>query len=136
MSLAFEGSVFCHAPPLRVWKLLYDPVRFRGWWSGVRRSEPCPDGVNLYLEHGEGPFPMHIATATEASRVVIRCMATDDLYTWMLEQEGQGCRVRVRVEVAEDEAGRLRARHDGLLASLPRLAAAAERDADCPPAGP
>ncbi len=126
--VAFEESVFCHAPPLHVWKLLYDPVRFSDWWSGVQRSEPSRDGVNFYLEEGTAPFPMHIATAREASRVVIRCMATDDLYTWVLEPHPDGCRVRVRVEVAEDETERLQARHDGLLASLPRLAAAAERD--------
>lgn len=110
-----------------MWKLLYDPVRFSAWWAGVQRSEPTRDGADFYLAQDQGPFPMHIATTAEASRVVIRCTATDDLYTWVLEPEDDGCRVRVRVEVPEDGADRLRARHSGLLVSLPRLAALVER---------
>lgn len=41
----------------------------------------------------------------------------------------RGPAIRMRVEVAEDETDRLQTRHDGLLASLPRLAAAAEHGA-------
>lgn len=127
--IAIEESMLCHAPPLHVWKLLYDPARFSEWWSGVQRSEPSRDGANFYLgEQREGPFAMHIATARESSRILIRCMATDDLYTWTLEPHPEGCRVRVRVEVAANEAERAQARHDSLLASLPKLAAVAKRD--------
>lgn len=126
--IAIEESMLCHAPPLHVWKLLYDPARFSEWWSGVQRSEPSRDGANFSLgEQREGPFAMHIATARESSRIMIRCMATDDLFTWTLEPHPKGCRVRVCIEVAVDDAVHVRARHESLLSSLPKLADVAKR---------
>lgn len=126
--LSFEDSVICKAPALQVWKLLYDPVRFSQWWSVVQRAEPTPDGAVCYTgEHADDAHPVHITTVRDGSRVLIRCLLTDDTYTWVLEPHPDGCRVSVRVEVAGDAAQRLQERRDDVLTSLPRLAGAAQQ---------
>ncbi|MBA0125110.1 SRPBCC family protein [Haloechinothrix sp. YIM 98757] len=122
---SFEESVICRAPPLEVWKLLHDPARVPEWYSGVAHATTTPDGAILYLgDREEDAYPVRIAPESERSRVLIRCLITDDLYTWSLEPHPDGCLVRVRVDVAAEPVDE---RRDGVLASLPKLAAAAER---------
>lgn len=126
--LAFEESMVCRAPAVEVWKLLHDPVRFLDWWADLSHIEATPDGATLYLDgQPAAVFPARVTAGRDGSQVVMDCLATDDVYTWTLEPHPDGCLVTVRVEVADGEPERLSVRQAGVLASLPRLAAAAER---------
>jgi len=31
----FDDSAVSDAPPVAVWKILYDPARFPEWWAGI-----------------------------------------------------------------------------------------------------
>ncbi|SNR80172.1 hypothetical protein SAMN06265360_12030 [Haloechinothrix alba] len=122
---SFEESVICRVPPLEAWKVLHDPVRVPEWYFGVEHATATPDGAILYLgDREEDAYPVRIAPERESSRVLVRCLITDDLYTWSLEPHPDGCLVRVRVDVAAAE--HFDECRDGVLASLPKLAAAAE----------
>jgi uncharacterized protein YndB with AHSA1/START domain len=121
-----EESVTCRAPAVEVWKLLHDPARFTEWWAGVSRVEATEGGATLYPD-GQAATPTRITAGRDGRQVVISCLMTDDIYTWVLEPHPDGCRIAVRVEVADGDAERLSQRHAGVLASLPRLVAAAER---------
>lgn len=125
-----EEGVLCRAPAVQVWKLLHDPGRFVEWWAGVGRAEPMNGGAMLYPDAWPGlAVPTRVSAGAEDRRMVLNCLLTDDVYTWMLEPHPQGCRVVVRVELPEGEESRLGTRRAEVLASLPRLAAAAERAA-------
>ncbi len=121
-----EESVTCRAPAVEVWKLLHDPARFTEWWAGVSRVETTADGATLYPD-GQSASPTRVTAGRDGRQVVISCLMTDDVYIWTLEPHPDGCRITVRVEVADGDAERLSQRHAGVLDSLPRLAAAAEK---------
>ena len=60
----------------------------------------------------------------------ISCLMTKIGHSWMLEPAGEGCLVRVRVDVPEAEAGKwLEQQREEIRSSLPRLVAAAEKAA-------
>jgi hypothetical protein len=124
----FEETVVCRAPALQVWKLLHDPTRFPEWWVGITRSQPTADGAVVQhsaWEHGD--LPLFVTATRDSPGVVIRCPATGRVYSWALEPHPDGCRVRVRVEVPDGQYEQLRLRRETMLATLPQLAATAER---------
>lgn len=127
----FEETVVCRAPALQVWKLLYDPARYPEWWAGITRSEPTAGGAVVQHEAWEhGDLPLFITATRDSPGVVIRCPATGKVLSWALEPHPDGCRVRVQVQVPDGEHELLRTSRESILATLPRLAAAAEAAAE------
>ena len=126
---AFEERARCGAPAVEVWKLLYDPERFPAWWAGMDRVETCADGrvVRYMSEWPDFAYPTAVTSRAEDGRVVISCLLSDIAHTWTLEPAPEGCAVRVRVELPEEEAVRLEPLRDETRASLARLVALAER---------
>ncbi|HEX6327375.1 MAG TPA: hypothetical protein VFZ72_12460 [Jiangellaceae bacterium] len=123
-ALSFEESAICRAPAIEVWKLLHDPIRFTEWWAGVTRIEPTADGVAMYT--GGAPIPTRVTAGPSGSSVVINCLASEDVFVWTLTPHPDGCHVTARVEVSDGDEKRLSSRRDMIVASLPRLVAAAE----------
>lgn len=129
-----EESALCRAPALEVMKLLQDPLRYREWWEGLTDAQPTTDGMTRWMGASPGtPIPTRIDLRRAAGGVVLRCELTGIVHVWMLEPAGGGCRVRLRAAVPAQEASRwLTQQRAELRASLPRLVAAAERDAGMP----
>jgi uncharacterized protein YndB with AHSA1/START domain len=127
----FEAEALCRAPAIEAWKLLYDPKRFPDWWAGLARVEAGDDGeLTRYMEAWpDFAYPTHVSARQEGSRVVVSCLLSNIVHEWSLEPAAEGCLVRVRVEVPEDEAARLEAVRAETLPSLERLVAVAERTA-------
>ncbi len=127
---SFDESALCRAPAEEVWKFLYDPARYPLWWAGMDRIEERAEGPSRYMQALPGvPIPTRIETVG-GGRVVISCLMTKIGHSWMLEPAGEGCLVRVRVDVPEAEAGKwLEQQREEIRSSLPRLVAAAEKAA-------
>ena len=125
---AFEETAVCRAPAEEVWKLLHDPARFPEWWAGVERVDVSGDGVARYMEEWpDFAYPTRISESLEGGRVTVSCLLSDISHNWALSPAESGCRVEVRVEVPDAEAGRMEAAREEMRASIPRLVAAAER---------
>ena len=126
----FVERAQCRAPAEEVWKLLHDPGRFGEWWGGWERTEePSADGT-LTRYDARWPdfaYPTQVSTRREESRVVVSCLLSDILHEWTLEPAPEGCAVKVRVEVPEEEAARLDGVQDDVRVALGRLVARAER---------
>lgn len=132
--LEFEESITCRAPAVEVWKLLHDPSRFPEWWSGLARvTRDGEGGVTRYMkEWPDFAYPTRVRAS--GGRVVVSCLLSTIEHEWTLEpgDEAGSCVAHVRVRMPEEEAPRLQGLRDEMRASLPRLAAAAERSAGLP----
>jgi uncharacterized protein YndB with AHSA1/START domain len=137
---AFDDDTTSAAAPLEVWKILYDPLRFAEWWSGlasVRPGDACGGGgdVTVWPEgYPDFPMPQLVDTRTEDRRVVVSCTVSDLVFDWHLAPAGAGTRIGVHVEIPEREAARLAAQRAVVSASLRRLAELAEAATAGPPA--
>ncbi|MBI2684273.1 MAG: SRPBCC family protein [Actinobacteria bacterium] len=125
-----NASILCLAQADKVWKLLHDPRRFPDWWAGVARVEASADGhVARYMaEWPDFEYPTRVETSADGGRIVISCLISDIAHEWRLEPAPEGCRVRARVVIPDDESHRAAALSDELDASLSRLAEVAERE--------
>ena len=130
----FDDEITTAAPPVAVWKLLYDPLRFPDWWSGFADATPGdarggPGDVTLWLDgYPDFPLPQRIEVTRPDHRVVVSCTVSDLVFDWFLEPASGGTRIAVHVEIPEQEAQRLATQQEVISASLRRLAALAETD--------
>jgi uncharacterized protein YndB with AHSA1/START domain len=127
---AFDDTATVHAAPEEVWKLLYDPSRFPEWWAGIASVEDVDGGGFTVYPEGYPDFPMPQALRTDRSgrHAVISCLVSNLRFEWRLEPVGDDTRIRVHVEIPEEEAKRLddqRRVVSRSLANLARVAAAA-----------
>lgn len=126
----FEQSAPCRAPAVEVWKLLYDPARYPEWWDGMERIETGPAGTTRHMGALPNmPIPTRVEPAGDGSRVVISCLLTQIAHEWTLEPAVEGCTVRVRVTIPEDQHDWLEQQRAEIGGSIRRLAAAAEEAA-------
>lgn len=125
----FDDAVTTSAAPEDVWMLLYDPMQFPQWWSGVATTTYGGDGDYTMFVDGYPDFPMaqQLDTAPEGNRVTISCMVSDIKFQWRLEPLPDGTRISVHVDVPEREAARLQMQRGIIEQSLHRLAALAQQ---------
>jgi uncharacterized protein YndB with AHSA1/START domain len=124
----FDDSATTAAPVEEVWKLLYDPTRMVEWWEGVERVDGDGyDGEGNLTIYPDGypdfPMPQELRTAADGRGLTISCLVSYLVYEWRLESLDAGTRIRVHVEIPEEEAHRLEAQRAGVSASLRSLAA-------------
>jgi hypothetical protein len=124
----FDDSTTTTAPPLEVWKILYDPMRFPEWWSGFAQVAPGdalggPGDVTVWPEgYPDFPMPQLVETRAQDQRVVVSCTISDLVFDWKLELTPPGTRISVHVEIPEKEAERLATQREVVSSSLRRLA--------------
>ena len=123
----FDDSTTTSAPVEEVWKLLYDPARMVEWWDGIERVEPCGDGdITIYPDgYPDFPMPQELRTAADGRGLTISCLVSSLVFEYRLEPLDPGTRIRVHVEIPEEEAHLLEAQRAGVSASLRSLAALA-----------
>jgi uncharacterized protein YndB with AHSA1/START domain len=123
----FDDSATSEAPVEEVWKLLYDPARMVEWWEGIERIEPSGEGdITIYPDgYPDFPMPQELRTAADGRGLTISCLVSYIVFEWRLEPLDPGTRIRVHVEIPEEEAHRLEAQRAGVTASLRSLAALA-----------
>ena len=123
----FDDSATTSAPAEEVWKLLYDPARMVEWWEGVERVEPSGDGdITIYPDgYPDFPMPQELRSAADGRGLTISCLVSYLVFEWRLEPLDAGTRIRVHVEIPEEEAHRLESQRAGVSASLRSLAALA-----------
>jgi uncharacterized protein YndB with AHSA1/START domain len=123
----FDDSATSEAPVEEVWKLLYDPARMVEWWEGVERVEPTGEGnITVYPDgYPDFPMPQALRTAEDGRGLTISCLVSYLVFEWRLEPLEPGTRIRVHVEIPEEEAHRLETQRAGVSASLRSLAALA-----------
>ena len=124
----FDDSATTTAPVEEVWKLLYDPARMVEWWEGVERVDgDGHDGQGNLTIYPAGspdfPMPQELRTAADGRGLTISCLTKYLVYEWRLEPLDAGTRIRVHVEIPEEEAHRLESQRGGVSASLRSLAA-------------
>jgi hypothetical protein len=129
--LEFSLTATTTSPAEEVWKLLYDPYRFCEWWDDTVRVDDGADGslTRYTAEWPDFAYPTRVTTRSDGARVVISCLLSDIVQEWSLEPDGDGCRVRLHIEIPEAEAARLPTVRAEFERSMPRLIAAAERSA-------
>jgi uncharacterized protein YndB with AHSA1/START domain len=128
----FTLSAACAAPPEEVWKLLHDPARFPEWWAGLDRVERAPGAEEETFYRSAWPdfaYPTRVAARQEGRTIIVSCQVSHVDQEWVLEPDGAGCRVQVRVSYPEAEAARLEQFRQEAAGSLPRLVALAEASA-------
>jgi len=123
----FDDSATSEAPVEEVWKLLYDPARMVEWWEGIERVEPSGEGdITIYPDgYPDFPMPQELRAAADGRGLTISCLISYLVFEWRLEPLDPGTRIRVHVEIPEEEAHRLEAQRAGVSASLRSLAALA-----------
>jgi uncharacterized protein YndB with AHSA1/START domain len=123
----FDDSATTSAPVEEVWKLLYDPTRMVEWWEGIERVEPGGEGdITIYPDgYPDFPMPQELRAAADGRGLTISCLVSYLVYEWRLEPLDAGTRIRVHVEIPEEEAHRLETQRAGVSASLRSLAALA-----------
>jgi uncharacterized protein YndB with AHSA1/START domain len=126
----FDDSTTTSAPVEEVWKLLYDPTRFPEWWEGIETIEPeGHDGKGDFTMYPRGypefPMPQSLRTDRDGRRLTISCLVSYLVFEWRLEEDGDGTRIGVHVEIPEEEARRLEGQRGAVSASLRSLAALA-----------
>jgi uncharacterized protein YndB with AHSA1/START domain len=125
--LTFDDSATSDAPVEEVWKLLYDPARMAEWWEGIERVEPSGEGdITVYPQgYPDFPMPQALRAAADGRGLTISCLVNYLVFEWRLEPLDPGTRIRVHVEIPDDEAKRLEDQRAGVSASLRSLAALA-----------
>ncbi len=123
----FDDSATSEAPVEEVWKLLYDPARMVEWWEGIERVDPSGEGdITIYPDgYPDFPMPQELRTAADGRGLTISCLVSSLVFEWRLEPLDPGTRIRVHVEIPEEEAHRLESQRAGVSASLRSLAALA-----------
>jgi uncharacterized protein YndB with AHSA1/START domain len=123
----FDDSATAAAPVEEVWKLLYDPARMVEWWEGIERVDATgADEITIYPDgYPDFPMPQELRTASDGRGLTISCLVSYLVYEWRLEPLGDATRIRVHVEIPEEEAHRLESQRAGVSASLRSLAALA-----------
>jgi uncharacterized protein YndB with AHSA1/START domain len=123
----FDDNATTSAPVEEVWKLLYDPARMVEWWEGIERVEPSGEGdITIYPDgYPDFPMPQELRTAADGRGLTISCLVSYLVFEWRLEPLDAGTRIRVHVEIPEEEAHRLETQRAGVSASLRSLAALA-----------
>jgi uncharacterized protein YndB with AHSA1/START domain len=131
----FDDSVVTRASARTVWKILYDPMRFPEWWSGIERAAAgdarggdadvtlWPDGYPDFA------LPQRVESHAEDHRVVVSCTVSDLQFDWRLEPVDGGTRVSVHVDIPDAEAAREQRQRDVVALSLRQLAGLAEAEA-------
>jgi uncharacterized protein YndB with AHSA1/START domain len=122
---SFDDSTQTSAAPEDVWMLLYDPVRFPDWWTGIASTIPGEHGDYTMFVEGYPDFPMPQALDAHAHdrRVTISCMVSDLVFQWHLEPaDGGGTTISVHVDIPEAEAARLDMQRQVIGSSLRNLA--------------
>ena len=128
----FDDRTTTSAPAVRVWKILYDPLRFAEWWAGFGSVEPgdAKGGdaeITMYPDgYPDFPMPQHVSSSSHEQRVVVSCTISDLIFEWRLEPDPTGTVISVHVEIPEREAARLATQQEYVASSLRRLAALAE----------
>ena len=122
---SFDDSTQTPAAPEDVWMLLYDPVRFPEWWTGIASTIPAVgDGDYTMFVEGYPDFPMPQVMDARAHdrRVTISCMVSDLGFRWHLQPaDGGGTIISVHVDIPEAEAVRLDMQRKVIESSLRRL---------------
>jgi uncharacterized protein YndB with AHSA1/START domain len=123
---SFHDRTEADAAPEEVWKLLYDPARFPGWWAGIETVEMGEEGAYTMYPQGYPDFPMAqmLDTVREERRVTVSCLVSDLRFEWGLEPLGEGKRtlITVEVDIPEAESERLEEQREVIASSLRRLA--------------
>ena len=123
----FDDSATTSAPVEEVWKLLYDPTRMVEWWEGIERVDGDGHGgkgnLTIYPDgYPDFPMPQELRPAADGRGLTISCLVSYLVFEWRLEPLDAGTRIRVHVEIPEEEAHRLEAQRAGVRASLRSLA--------------
>jgi len=97
------------------------------WWEGVERVEPGGEGdITIYPDgYPDFPMPQALRTAADGRGLTISCLISYLVFEWRLEPLDAGTRIRVHVEIPDEEAHRLETQRAGVSASLRSLAALA-----------
>ena len=104
---SFADTVRSPARRAELWNLLSDASRLPEWWDG----------------HASGfPLPQLVEPARTGERVVISCLVSDQRFELRLEDELDGTRIDVLVDVPDTEAARLDQQRETVRRSLLRLA--------------
>jgi carbon monoxide dehydrogenase subunit G len=120
----FDDSITTPAPPEDVWMLLYDPLRFPEWWTGIASTTYDSDADYTMYVDGYPDFPMAqtLDTSREDGSVKISCMVSDLVFQWHLASVDGGTKISVHVDIPEGEAARLAMQRGIIESSLRRLA--------------
>ena len=123
----FTMTTHTDGPVEEVWKLLHDPTRMVEWWEGIERVEPSGEGdITVYPDgYPDFPMPQELRAAADGRGLTISCLVSYLVFEWRLHPLDAGTRIRVHVEIPEEEAHRLEAQSAGVSASLRSLAALA-----------
>ena len=119
----FDDSTSTSAAPEDVWMLLYDPLRFPEWWTGIESTTTEGDGDYTMFVDGYPDFPMPQALDARPHdrAVTISCMVSDLVCNWRLEPVDTGTKISVHVDIPDKEAARLDMQRDIIASSLRRL---------------
>ena len=111
--------------------LLYDPLRFPEWWTGIASTTNDGDGdYTMYVEgYPDFPMPQALDAAREDNRVTISCMVSDLVFQWRLAPSDGGTEISVHVEIPEREAARVAMQRELVGSALRNLAALATQGA-------
>jgi hypothetical protein len=120
----FDDSITTAATPEDVWMLLYDPLRFPEWWTGIASTTYDSDGDYTMYVDGYPDFPMAqtLDTSHDDGSVKISCMVSDLAFQWRLAMIDGGTEISVHVDIPEREAARLEMQRGIIESSLRRLA--------------
>jgi hypothetical protein len=123
----FDDSTTTTAPPEDVWMLLYDPLRFPEWWTGITSITSENDRDYTMYVDGYPDFPMAqtLDASREDSSVTISCMVSELVFQWHLASIDGGTEISVHVDIPEREASRVAMQRGIIESSLRRLAALA-----------
>ena len=124
---AFTERLTCAAPAEEVWKLLYDPWRYPGWWTG---TDAVSESGGEVVRHSDGEvWPTTIEAHRTGEQVVISCVLTDIVFRWTLAPDPRGCRVTLEVAIPDQQAARHGMQETAMRDAIVRLGRAAERSA-------
>jgi uncharacterized protein YndB with AHSA1/START domain len=121
---SFHDSTTSAAAPEEIWKLLYDPSRFPGWWTGIETVEVTDRGSYTMYPDGYPDFPMAqlLDTQRDDHRMTVSCLVSDLKFEWRLEPASTGTLITVDVEVPDAEAHRLDSQREIISTSMRQLA--------------
>jgi uncharacterized protein YndB with AHSA1/START domain len=124
----FELSTYCRAPVEEVWKLLFDPDQFLGWWAGIEAvRKDAPDQFTLWLAgYPDSPLPQTFRADQAGGRVIFSCQVFGIEMVWQLGEAGTGTSIHLDVTAPESKARLLDRQRKLIEESLRRLTTLAE----------